>query len=58
MSFIDSTHLKVCNNCRIHQHQVFKDNAERGQCFIGWFYGPCRLLLIILLNLLNKSFVG
>jgi len=46
LSFIDSTHLKVCHNRRIHQHQVFKDSAERGQCSIGWFYG-FKLHLII-----------
>ena len=39
LSFIDSTHLKVCHNRRIHQHRVFKESAERGQCSIGWFYG-------------------
>jgi hypothetical protein len=46
LSFIDSTHLKVCHNRRIHQHRVFKDQAERGQCSIGWFYG-FKLHLII-----------
>lgn len=46
LSFIDSTHLKVCHNRRIHQHRVFKGQAERGQCSIGWFYG-FKLHLII-----------
>jgi DDE family transposase len=46
LSFIDSTHLKVCDNRRIHQHRVFADQAERGQCSIGWFYG-FKLHLII-----------
>ena len=39
ISFIDSTHLKVCYNRRIHQHKTFKKVAERGFCSIGWFYG-------------------
>ncbi|TRX51721.1 IS982 family transposase, partial [Fulvivirga sp. M361] len=39
ISFIDSTHLKVCHNRRIHQHRTFKTVAERGFCSIGWFYG-------------------
>jgi len=46
LSFIDSTHLKVCHNRRIHQHRVFDGHAERGQCSIGWFYG-FKLHLII-----------
>jgi len=39
INFIDSTHIKVCHNRRIHQHKVFKEIAERGFCSIGWFYG-------------------
>jgi len=39
INFIDSTHMKVCHNRRIHQHKVFRDVAERGYCSIGWFYG-------------------
>lgn len=39
INFIDSTHLHVCHNRRIHQHKVFKGIAERGQCSLGWFYG-------------------
>jgi hypothetical protein len=46
INFIDSTHLKVCHNRRIHQHKTFKGVAERGQCSIGWFYG-FKLHLII-----------
>ena len=46
ISFIDSTHLKVCHNRRIHQHKTFKQVAERGFCSIGWFYG-FKLHLII-----------
>lgn len=46
ISFIDSTHLKVCHNRRIHNHKVFKGFAERGQVSIGWFYG-FKLHLII-----------
>lgn len=39
ISFIDSTPLRVCDNRRIHNHQVFAGLAQRGQCSIGWFYG-------------------
>ena len=46
INFVDSTHVKVCHNRRIHQHKVFKDVAERGYCSIGWFYG-FKLHLII-----------
>jgi hypothetical protein len=46
ISFIDSTHIKVCHNRRIHNHKVFASVAERGQCSIGWFYG-FKLHLII-----------
>ncbi len=46
INFIDSTHIKVCHNRRLHQNKVFKDIAERGQCSIGWFYG-FKLHLII-----------
>ena len=47
INFIDSTHIKVCHNRRIHQHRVFFALvAERGQCSIGWFYG-FKLHLII-----------
>ena len=46
ISFIDSTHLKVCHNRRIHQHKTFNNFAQRGQCSIGWFFG-FKLHLII-----------
>jgi Transposase DDE domain len=46
INFVDSTHIKVCHNRRIHQHKVFKEVAERGFCSIGWFYG-FKLHLII-----------
>ena len=46
INFIDSTHIKVCHNRRIHNHKVFVSVAERGQCSIGWFYG-FKLHLII-----------
>ena len=46
ISFVDSTHLKVCHNRRIHQHKTFKNVAKRGFCSIGWFYG-FKLHLII-----------
>lgn len=46
INFIDSTHIKVCHNRRIHNHKVFAAVAERGQCSIGWFYG-FKLHLII-----------
>jgi len=46
INFIDSTHIKVCHNRRIHNHKVFASVAERGQCSLGWFYG-FKLHLII-----------
>lgn len=46
INFIDSTHIHVCHNRRIHNHKVFKGVAERGQCSIGWFFG-FKLHLII-----------
>jgi len=46
INFVDSTHIHVCHNRRIHQHKVFKNVAERGYCSIGWFYG-FKLHLII-----------
>ena len=39
INFIDSTHIKICHNRRIHNHKVFADFTERGHCSIGWFYG-------------------
>ena len=46
INFVDSTHMKVCHNRRIHQHKTFKGVAERGFCSIGWFFG-FKLHLII-----------
>lgn len=46
INFVDSTHIKVCDNRRIRQHKVFKEVAERGFSFPGWFYG-FKLHLII-----------
>ena len=39
ISFIDSTPLRVCKNQRILQHKTFKGIAQRGKCFVGWFFG-------------------
>ena len=39
ISFIDSTALRVCDNHRIHNHQVFSGVAQRGKGSMGWFYG-------------------
>jgi hypothetical protein len=46
INFIDSTHLKVCHERRIHNHKVFKNVAERGHSSIGYFFG-FKLHLII-----------
>lgn len=37
--FIDSTFVAVCDNRRIHQHQVFLGWAARGRGSIGWSFG-------------------
>ena len=39
ISFVDSTSIRVCNNRRIHSHNVFKKFAKRGKNSIGQFYG-------------------
>src|SRR5215210_8707556 len=39
ISFIDSTSLKVCHNCRIHSHKVFAGCARRGKTSVDWFFG-------------------
>jgi hypothetical protein len=39
IAFIDSTALAVCDNRRIHSHQVFRDLAARGKTSMGWFFG-------------------
>lgn len=36
---MDSTCIKVCHNCRINQHKVFKDLAARGKTSVDWFFG-------------------
>lgn len=37
--FLDSKKLPVCHNRRIHNHQVFIEQARHGQSSTGWFYG-------------------
>lgn len=37
--FTDSKKLPVCDNRRIHNHQVFAHIAGRGKSSTGWFYG-------------------
>lgn len=44
--FADSKKLPVCDNKRIHSHQVFKHLAQRGKSSTGWFYG-LKLHLVI-----------
>ncbi|MBD2034317.1 IS982 family transposase [Leptolyngbya sp. FACHB-321] len=39
ISFIDATRLQVCQNRRIHQHQVFAEFAARGKTSVDWFFG-------------------
>ena len=39
ISFVDSTHLRVCRNQRIHIHRTFKGIAQRGKYSMGWFFG-------------------
>nr|WP_255348378.1 transposase [Gloeocapsa sp. PCC 7428] len=36
---MDSTSLKVCQNRRISNHQVFKGLAARGKTSVDWFFG-------------------
>jgi Transposase DDE domain len=36
---IDSKKLPVCDNHRIHSHEVFRHFARRGKSSMGWFYG-------------------
>ncbi len=31
ISFVDSTHLKVCDNHKIHNHRVFSEYAKTGK---------------------------
>lgn len=39
ISFIDSTHLAVCDPHRIHANRVFAGSAKRGKTSMGWFFG-------------------
>lgn len=39
ISFVDSTAIAVCHNCRIRRHKVFKDLAARGKTSVDWFFG-------------------
>ena len=38
INFIDSIPLRVCKNKRIHIHKTFKGIAQRGKCFMDWFF--------------------
>ena len=46
LSFIDSTSIVVCDNHRINNHKVFREEAKRGKTSTGWKYG-FKLHLII-----------
>ncbi len=46
LSFIDSTPIVVCDNHRINNHKVFREEAKRGKTSTGWKYG-FKLHLII-----------
>jgi hypothetical protein len=46
ISFIDSTSIEVCHNCRAHAHKVFKGLVGWGKSSVGWHYG-FKLHLII-----------
>jgi hypothetical protein len=37
--YVDSKKLPVCDNKRIHSHQVFQAIAQRGKSSTGWFFG-------------------
>jgi hypothetical protein len=39
ISFIDSTHIRVCHTKREKSHKVFKGLATKGKSTIGWFFG-------------------
>lgn len=39
ISFIDSSRLKVCHDCWIRRHKVFRDLAARGKTSVDWFFG-------------------
>ena len=44
--FIDSKKLEVCHLKREKSHKVFGDQARKGKCSTGWFYG-LKLHLVI-----------
>ncbi|MBN3890861.1 MAG: IS982 family transposase [Nostoc sp. JL31] len=46
ISFIDSTPINVCHNCRAHSHKVFKGLVKWGNNSVGWHFG-FKLHLII-----------
>ncbi|MEH2175132.1 MAG: IS982 family transposase [Nostoc sp.] len=46
ISFIDSTPINVCHNCRAHAHKVFKGLVKWGKNSVGWHNGS-KLHLII-----------
>ncbi|WP_425335067.1 IS982 family transposase [Nostoc punctiforme] len=46
ISFIDSTPINVCHNCRAHAHKVFKGLVKWGKNSVGWHFG-FKLHLII-----------
>lgn len=46
ISFVDSTPITVCNNCRAKSHKVFEGNVGWGKNSVGWHFG-FKLHLII-----------
>lgn len=46
ISFIDSTPINVCHQCRAHSHKVFKEFVKWGKNSVGWHFG-FKLHLII-----------
>jgi hypothetical protein len=46
VSYIDSTPMRVCHTRREKIHKVFKGQATKGHCSLGWFFG-FKLHLII-----------
>jgi len=46
ISFIDSTPINVCHNCRSHAHKVFEGLVNWGKNSVGWHFG-FKLHLII-----------
>ena len=39
ITFIDSTHIPVCENKREYSNRVFKGYAHKGKSTMGWYYG-------------------